>query len=196
MKNNISNLTTKNTHLGNGMSKKCNEPIHQYKERFNKIIQPNSIEEFRQNLLKYYFSNRNEIYTQEIGYVNVNQLSCIQDLVIKVQSRGYSTLNLTPKVVELEKWKKYVTKNQRETHIDNTVEFFEEFWMKEDSHIIIPDNLEYMRVCQKIMGNLYWKDLTQLRELYQFFHHKVMGKYGLVPNFQSSKETIFSLFKY
>jgi len=193
MRNRKKHFTTKNTHLRSGMGKKQKPPINQYKERFNGIKQPSSIEEFRSNLLKYYFSIGNEIYTQEIGYVNVNELKCIQDLIDKVESRGYTTLNLTPKVVELENWNKYVEKNRNFSDIFHPEEFYEQFWEKEDTHIIIQNSMEFMDVCPKIMGSIYWKNILQTKELYQFYHNKVMGKYGLYPDFQLTKNIIYSI---
>lgn len=111
MRNRKQHFTTKNTHLRSGMGKKNENTINQYNERYNSIKQPNSIEEFRENLLKYYFSMGDKIYTQELGYVSVNELNSIEDLIEMVEQRDYSTLNLTPKVVELQKWDKYVKVN-------------------------------------------------------------------------------------
>ena len=125
MKNRKNHFTTKNTHLRSGMGKKNQNTINQYKERYNSIKQPKSIEEFRENLLKYYFSMGNEIYTQELGYINVNELDSIEDLIEKVEQKGYSTLNLTPKVVELQKWDKYVKVNHILTDIFQPEEFYE-----------------------------------------------------------------------
>ncbi len=193
MRNRKQHFTTKNTHLRSGMGKKSKEPLFQYNERYNGINEPKSVDEFRKNLLKYYFSMGNKVYTQELGYVNIDEISSIQDLIDKVENKGYSTLNLTPKVVELEKWNKYVKKNQNFSDILNPDGFLEQFWMKDDSHIIIPNDMEFMDVCPKIMGSIYWKDITKIKELYQFYHHKVMGEYGLYPDFNITKNIIYSL---
>ncbi len=193
MRNRKQHFTTKNTHLRSGMGKKNENTINQYNERYNSIKQPNSIEEFRENLLKYYFSMGDKIYTQELGYVSVNELNSIEDLIEKVEQRDYSTLNLTPKVVELQKWDKYVKVNHILTDIFQPEEFYEKFWMNEDTHVVIQNDMEFMKVCPKVMGSIYWKNILQPQELYQFYHHKVMGEYGLYPDFQITKNIIYSL---
>ncbi len=193
MKNRKKHLTTKNTHLRSGMGKNQNEPLNQYKERYSGIKQPTSVEEFRKNLLKYYFSMGNEIYTQELGYVDISELESIQELVDKVESKGYTTLNITPKVIELQKWEKYVKKNQIFTDIFKPDMFFQRFWESDDTHIIIPNNMEFMEKCPKIMGGIYWKNILQTKELYQFYHNKVMGEYGLIPDFNETKQIIYSI---
>jgi hypothetical protein len=193
MKNRKKHFTTKNTHLRSGMGKNQNEPLNQYKERYSGIKQPTSVEEFRKNLLNYYFSMGNKIYTQELGYVDISELESIQELVDKVESEGYTTLNITPKVIELQKWEKYVTKNQIFTDIFNPDMFFQRFWESDDTHIIIPNNMEFMEKCPKIMGGIYWKNILQTKELYQFYHNKVMGEYGLIPDFNETKQIIYSL---
>jgi hypothetical protein len=135
----------------------------------------------------------NKIYTQELGYVDISELESIQELVDKVESEGYTTLNITPKVIELQKWEKYVTKNQIFTDIFNPDMFFQRFWESDDTHIIIPNNMEFMEKCPKIMGGIYWKNILQTKELYQFYHNKVMGEYGLIPDFNETKQIIYSL---
>ena len=193
MRNRKQHFTTKNTHSRSGMGKKNENTINQYNERYNSIKQPNSIEEFRENLLKYYFSIGDMIYTQELGYVSVNELNSIEDLIEKVEQRDYSTLNLTPKVVELQKWDKYVNVNYILSDVFQPEEFYEKFWMKEDTHVVIQNDMEFMKVCPKVMGSIYWKNILQPQELYQFYHHKVMGEYGLYPDFQITKNIIYSL---
>jgi hypothetical protein len=193
MRNRKQHFTTKNTHSRSGMGKKNENTINQYNERYNSIKQPNSIEEFRENLLKYYFSIGDMIYTQELGYVSVNELNSIEDLIEKVEQRDYSTLNLTPKVVELQKWDKYVNVNYILSDVFQPEEFYEKFWMKEDTHVIIQNDMEFMKVCPKVMGSIYWKNILQPQELYQFYHHKVMGEYGLYPDFQITKNIIYSI---
>jgi hypothetical protein len=193
MRNRKKHFTTKNTHSRSGMGKNKNVPLNQHKERYSIIKEPTSVEEFRKNLTRYYFSMGNEIYTQELGYVNVNELECIQDLVDKIESEGYTTLNLTPKVIELEKWEKYVKKNQIFTDVFNPDMFYERFWNSDDTHIIIPNNMEFMEKCPTIMGGIYWKNILQTKELYQFYHNKVMGEYGLIPDFNETKKIIYSI---
>jgi hypothetical protein len=71
--------------------------------------------------------------------------------------------------------------------------FFQRFWESDDTHIIIPNNMEFMEKCPKIMGGIYWKNILQTKELYQFYHNKVMGEYGLIPDFNETKQIIYSL---
>lgn len=193
MKRKRRHFTTKHTHLKSGMRKQIKQPINHFKERYNRIEQPKSVEEFKTNLLKYYLSDGNKILTQELGYVNVDTLTCIQDLVNKVQSKGYTSLNLTPKVVELKKWSSYVKNNTTSIDILKPELFCEQFWTKDDTHIIIPNSWKFMEVCPKITGSISWKNILELRELYQFYHHKVMGEYGLIPDFQMTKKIIYSI---
>lgn len=192
-KKNRQHFTTKNTHLRSGMGKKNQTLTIRYKERYSSIKQPKSVEEFRGNLLKYYFSIGSKIYTQELDYVDVNQLTCIQDLVDMVEDEGYHTLNVTPKVIELQKWVDYVKSNQSIMDVFNPEVFYEEFWMKNTTHIIIPDNMKFMEECPKIMGGIYWKNILQSKELYQFYHNQVMGEYGLIPDFHLTKKQIYSI---
>jgi len=193
MKKRKKHFTTKNTHLRSGMGKQNQSLLNRFKERYSSINQPNSVEEFRENLLKYYFSMGNQIFTQELDYVDINQLTCIQDLVDMVENEGYNTLNLTPKVVELQKWIDYVKSNQSIQDVFNPDVFYEEFWMKNNTHIIIPDNMEFIKECPKIMGGIYWKNILQTKELYQFYHNQVMGDYGLIPDFHVTKKIIYSI---
>ncbi len=172
--------TTKNTNRKN-----------QFQRTFvySEIKEPNTVEEFRKNLLRYYYSVGKSIYVSELGMIDVNTINNIGDL-IEMFKRKYPTktlkLSLTPKVVETTKWKQYVENNANLSYYDG-VDILQMWWDKKDTHIIIPNNESFLKESQRIMGNVFWKNILDKKELYQYFHKKVMGKFGFNQNFENEK---------
>lgn len=175
-------LTTKNTHMKNLNSN--SKTI-----KFSEIKQPSNIDEFRSNLLKYYYSEGGCVYVQELGMVDVKKINSITDLVDMFQ-RKYPNkspkINLTPKVVELVNWKKYVNETSKLSYYDG-VDTLQLWWDRNDTHSVILNNATFISTSQQKMGNVFWKNILQKKELYQYFHNKVMGKFGIYDDFEKDK---------
>jgi hypothetical protein len=174
------NKTTKNTHKKSVFISTIN---------YSDIKEPKTVEEFRRNLLRYYYSVGKSIYVSELGMVDVNKINNIIDLVEMVKNKfpnKATKLSLTPKVVETVNWKKYVEDNSTLSYYDN-VDILQMWWNKNETHKIITTNDFFLKESQRIMGNVFWKNILEKKELYQYFHQRVMGKFGIYDDFGSDK---------
>jgi len=175
-------VTTKHTHLKN-----VNNSLKTVK--FSEIKEPSNVDEFRSNLLKYYYSVGGFIYVQELGMVDVKKINTINDLVDMVQIKYPSKsprINLTPKVVELINWKKYVNESSNLSYYQR-IDTLQRWWDMSGTHSIILNNDNFLRISQQKMGGVFWKNILEKKELYQYFHNKVMGKFGIYDDFEQDK---------
>jgi hypothetical protein len=56
-----------------------------------------------------------------------------------------------------------------------------------DTHSIILNNDTFISASKQKMGGVFWKNILQKKELYQYFHNKVMGKFGIYNDFEKDK---------
>jgi hypothetical protein len=153
--------------------------------KFNEIESPKNVFEFRKNLLKYYFSIDDKLYVKELGYIDVNKLNSVGDLISMMKLNGFNTLNLTPKVIELVNWESYIKPKVFNYLYGEDILF--NFWDSNDTHLIIFDNKLFMESKIKNNGSIVWKNILDVRELYQHYHNSVMGAFGIHNNFDESK---------
>ena len=82
-----------------------------YKNRmvdFTSINTPTTVEEFRDNLLKYYFSNGRSLYVNELGYVDVDEINSMKDISdIMWDKYGEEQFQITPLVIQTKSWKSF-----------------------------------------------------------------------------------------
>ena len=161
---------------------------------FNDIKTPTSVEEFRENLTKYYVSIKNKVYIQPLGYVDVDKLDSMEDVIEMVEDKGRDmfSIQLTPSVIQTTKWEDWVEKL---THRDG---FFKKgmdwicvnWWLNDNNNIIFEfdkDNTKsfsnFTKLNSKYQPNLYWKnyygkDLCDDNDNFRDYYIKTLGEYS------------------
>jgi len=160
---------------------------------FNDIKKPKTVGDFRENLLKCYFSIEGKIFVKELGYIDVNKINCIKDLIFLSESKGYNTLSLTPKVIELVNWESYI--KPKVYNYLRGEDILKKYWESNDTHLIICDNQTFVQRKIKENGSVIWKDVLELRELYQHYHNSVMGNFGIHTDFEQTNPLNYVLNK-
>ena len=172
---------------------------------FKEIKTPTTVEEFRENLLKYYVSYGRNIMVgsndKNIGDFCVDDIESMEDLGFYdgFQWNGSDfhspTLHLTPTVVQIKDWEDYSNKNFMLYDGDmNMEELCVNWWLGEENTLIIDykkmrkviesdaetyGKYDFMKLCDKYMGNVYWKNFyKEGNSLYRDFYQKTLGLFG------------------
>ena len=184
------NIETKVNNKNNGENKMSSTIS------FNDIKTPTSVEEFRENLSKYYVSgfNGKKVYIQPLGYVDVDKLDSMEDVVKMVEDKGYDiySIQLTPSVIQTTNWKDWVL------HLGKREDFFQKgmdwicvnWWLNDNNNIIFefdkdnPNSFEnFTKLNSKYQPNIYWKnfygkDLWDDNDNFRDFYIKTLGVYS------------------
>ena len=184
------NIETKVNNKNNGENKMSSTIS------FNDIKTPTSVEEFRENLSKYYVSgfNGKKVYIQPLGYVDVDKLDSMEDVVKMVEDKGYDihSIQLTPSVIQTTKWEDWVEE------LTDREEFFQKgmdwicvnWWLNDNNNIIFefdkdnPNSFEnFTKLNSKYQPNIYWKnffgeDCWDDNDLFRDFYIKTLGSYS------------------
>jgi hypothetical protein len=163
--------------------------------KFKDIKTPKTVEEFRDNLKKYYCKDGDKRLMNSVGEtVIIDELESMEDLY-KVGNEDWEwngsdhdhpPFSLTPSIV-LEKQNKDKTKYLKENEILWNFEGLitpietvcKEFWENEDNFTIFEnDQSSFIQHQANLHDSVYWypywKDNTLMREYYQ----KTLGEYG------------------
>jgi hypothetical protein len=73
--------------------------------KYSEIKTPTTVEEFRDNLLKYYFSIGRDLYVNELDYINVDKINSMKDISdLMLKKYGRIQFQITPLVIQTESW--------------------------------------------------------------------------------------------
>lgn len=154
---------------------------------FQSIKTPTTVEEFRDNLLKYYFSIGRSVYESRLGYINVDEINSMDDIRDMMYEKcEKSSFNLTPLVVQTTDWKDFVYENLTLSYDFNR--FCMKWWMESENNIIYERNLKtekspmdgFQYVTKKYGdGNFLWKEyFKDGKDNFYEFYIKTLGKFS------------------
>ena len=178
-----------------------------YVTTFKDIKTPTTVDEFRENLQKYFVGWGDGIIgvgenEKNIGDFNVNDIECMGDLGIRdgFQWNGSDfhspTLNLTPTVIQIKSWDKWSDDNFMIGSGNGNMgmeELCVQWWLNPQNNIIVDyqkmietidnDNSfgdrDYMSLCDKYQKNVYWKNFYKGgNSLFIDFYQKTLGEFG------------------
>ena len=171
------------------MEEKVNNTIS-----FNDIKTPTSVEEFRENLTKYYVSIKNKVYIQPLGYVDVDKLDSMEDVVKMVEDKGYDihSIQLTPSVIQTTKWEDWVEElTDREEFFTKGMDWVcVNWWLNDNNNIIFefdkdnPNSFSnFTKLNSKYQKDIYWKnffgeDCWDDNDNFRDFYIKTLGSYS------------------
>ena len=168
-----------------------------YKNRmvdFTSINTPTTVEEFRDNLLKYYFSNGRSLYVNELGYVDVDEINSMKDISdIMWDKYGEEQFQITPLVIQTKSWKSF-SENFVGDYISKGIGYVcMKWWLNPNNNIIYERNLKtedspmegFQFLSQKYGdGQLYWKTYNEYGgkgDNFIEFYVKTLGEFGVNP---------------
>ena len=168
-----------------------------YKNRmvdFTSINTPTTVEEFRDNLLKYYFSNGRSLYVNELGYVDVDEINSMKDISdIMWDKYGEEQFQITPLVIQTKSWKSFSEKFVGD-YISKGIGYVcMKWWLNPNNNIIYERNLKtedspmegFQFLSQKYGdGQLYWKTYNEYGgkgDNFIEFYVKTLGEFGVNP---------------
>ena len=168
-----------------------------YKNRmvdFTSIKTPTTVEEFRDNLLKYYFSNGRRLYVNELGYVDVDEINSMKDISDKMWDKyGEEQFQITPLVIQTESWESFSEEFVGD-YISKGIGYVcMKWWLNPNNNIIYERNLKtedspmegFQFLSQKYGdGQLYWKTYNEYGgkgDNFIEFYVKTLGEFGSHP---------------
>ena len=168
-----------------------------YKNRmvdFTSINTPTTVEEFRDNLLKYYFSNGRSLYVNELGYVDVDEINSMKDISdIMWDKYGEEQFQITPLVIQTKSWKSFSEKFVGD-YISKGIGYVcMKWWLNPNNNIIYERNLKtedspmegFQFLSQEYGdGQLYWKTYNEYGgkgDNFIEFYVKTLGEFGVNP---------------
>jgi len=162
-----------------------------YVSNFTDIKTPKTIEEFRENLLKYYVSYDRFVDVGEndkgLNSINVDEIESMDDLGFYDGFRWNGsdshcpTLMLTPSVVQIRDWDEWVDENYMKKM--GMEELCVQWWVRPENNIIVDisksDTYKYVNLCRKYQKGVYFKNIFQEgNDLFRDFYQKTLGKFG------------------
>ncbi|WP_438989348.1 hypothetical protein [Polaribacter sp.] len=168
-----------------------------YKNRmvdFTSINIPTTVEEFRDNLLKYYFSIGRRLYVNELGYVDVDEINSMKDISDMMWDKyGEEQFQITPLVIQTKSWKSFSEKFVGD-YISKGIGYVcMKWWLNPNNNIIYERNLKtedspmegFQFLSQKYGdGQLYWKTYNEYGgkgDNFIEFYVKTLGEFGVNP---------------
>jgi len=168
-----------------------------YKNRmvdFTSINTPTTVEEFRDNLLKYYFSNGRSLYVNELGYVDVDEINSMKDISdIMWDKYGEEQFQITPLVIQTKSWKSFSNEYVGDYLSKGIGYVCMKWWLNPKTNIIYERNLktennpmEGFQYLSKTYGDgeLYWKTYNEYGgkgDNFIEFYVKTLGEFGVNP---------------
>ena len=168
-----------------------------YKNRmvdFTSINTPTTVEEFRDNLLKYYFSNGRSLYVNELGYVDVDEINSMKDISdIMWDKYGEEQFQITPLVIQTKSWKSFSNEYVGDYLSKGIGYVCMKWWLNPKTNIIFERNLktennpmEGFQYLSKTYGDgeLYWKTYNEYGgkgDNFIEFYVKTLGEFGVNP---------------
>jgi len=168
-----------------------------YKNRmvdFTSINIPTTVEEFRDNLLKYYFSIGRRLFVNELGYVDVDEINSMKDISDMMWDKyGEEQFQITPLVIQTKSWKSFSEKFVGD-YISKGIGYVcMKWWLNPNNNIIYERNLKtedspmegFQFLSQKYGdGQLYWKTYNEYGgkgDNFIEFYVKTLGEFGVNP---------------
>ena len=168
-----------------------------YKNRmvdFTSINIPTTVEEFRDNLLKYYFSIGRRLFVNELGYVDVDEINSMKDISDMMWDKyGEEQFQITPLVIQTKSWKSFSEKFVGD-YISKGIGYVcIKWWLNPNNNIIYERNLKtedspmegFQFLSQKYGdGQLYWKTYNEYGgkgDNFIEFYVKTLGEFGVNP---------------
>lgn len=168
-----------------------------YKNRmvdFTSINTPTTVEEFRDNLLKYYFSNGRSLYVNELGYVDVDEINSMKDISDMMWDKyGEEQFQITPLVIQTKSWKSFSNEYVGDYLSKGIGYVCMKWWLNPKTNIIYERNLktennpmEGFQYLSKTYGDgeLYWKTYNEYGgkgDNFIEFYVKTLGEFGVNP---------------
>ena len=168
-----------------------------YVTSFTDIKTPTNVDEFRENLLKYYVSYDRYVMVGEndktIGDIDVDSIESMDDLGFWDDfswngSDSHSpTLNLTPTVVQIRSFEDYTKENfVMYGGGMGMEELCVKWWLNPNNNIIVDythksknQYKNYIGLCKKYQKNVYWKNFHKDgNSLFRDFYQKTLGKFS------------------
>lgn len=161
---------------------------------FTSIKTPTTVEEFRDNLLKYYFSNGRGLYVNELGFVNVDEINSMKDISDMMWDKyGEEQFQITPLVIQTESWESFSEEFVGD-YISKGIGYVcMKWWLNPNNNIIYERNLitedspmeGFQYLSQKFGdGQLYWKNYNEYGnkgDNFIEFYVKTLGEFGVNP---------------
>jgi hypothetical protein len=159
---------------------------------FTSIKTPTTVEEFRDNLLKYYFSNGRMLYVNELGNVDVDEIYSMKDISDMMWDKyGEEQFQITPLVIQTESWELF-SKEFIGDYISKGIGYVcMKWWLNPNNNIIYERNLKtedspmegFQFLSQKYAdGQLYWKTYNEYGgkgDNFIEFYVKTLGEFGV-----------------
>ena len=175
--------------------------IHNRMVDFTSIKTPTTVEEFRDNLLKYYFSMGRDLYVNELGYINVDEINSMKDISqMRWDRDGEEEFQITPLVIQTESWESF-TKKFVGDYISKGIGYVcMKWWLNPKNNIIYERNLnsvespmdEFLYLSEKYgNGEMYWKTYNEYGgkgDNFIEFYVKTLGEFGVNPTESIIKE--------
>jgi len=168
-----------------------------YKNRmvdFTSINIPTTVEEFRDNLLKYYFSIGRRLYVNELGYVDVDEINSMKDISDMMWDKyGEEQFQITPLVIQTKSWKSFSNEYVGDYLSKGIGYVCMKWWLNPKTNIIYERNLktennpmEGFQYLSKTYGDgeLYWKTYNEYGgkgDNFIEFYVKTLGEFGVNP---------------
>ena len=164
---------------------------------FTDIKTPTNVDEFRENLLKYYVSYDRYVLVGEndknIGDIDVDSIESMNDLGFWDDfnwngSDSHSpTLFLTPTVVQIRDFDSHMKENYMFYNGEmNMEEVCVSWWLIPNNNIIVDYTHndkrhydEFIGLCKKYQRNVYWKNFYKSGNcLFRDYYQKTLGEFG------------------
>lgn len=161
---------------------------------FSSIKTPTTVEEFRENLLKYYFSMGRKLYVNELGYIDVDKINSMDDISeMRWERDGEEQFQITPLVIQTESWETFSEEFVGD-YISKGIGYVcMKWWLNPNNNIIYERNLKtedspmegFQFLSQKYGdGQLYWKTYNEYGgkgDNFIEFYVKTLGEFGSHP---------------
>ena len=159
---------------------------------FTSIKTPKTVEEFRNNLLKYYFSIKRELYVNELGFIDVDKIYSMKDISDMMSDKyGEQHFQITPLVIQTGSWETFSKENVGDYIFKGIRYVCMKWWLNPKNNIIYERNLEaeydLMEDFQYLAktygdGQIYWKIYNEngsTKDNFIEFYVKTLGEFGV-----------------
>jgi hypothetical protein len=167
------------------------------------IETPTNVKEFRNNLLKYYFSIGRKLYVSELGYIDVDRINSMEDISkMRYKKDGVESFKITPLVIQTTEWESFVRNNSELTY-EGLNGICMKWWLEPANNKIYKRDLinennpmEGFEKLNKTYGvsEIYWKEyFKEGNDNFYEFWIKTLGKYG---GYSTHNDNKFNIDKY
>jgi hypothetical protein len=161
--------------------------------KFSEIKEPTSVEEFRENLKKYYVNTDGQLITMSTSYtrdtyIDIDSLDSMDDL------RGDTNIQVTPTYVQSGDWEDFCKGKYQDLQLYGLDWLTLKWWENDDNNIIVDYSNEKQRSIdlddvspyhtfteltrEYQDGNIWWMKYWKEEHTSNLFFRKTLGKFS------------------